>query len=379
VMAHSSLKRVAVVTNIVAPYRTPVLRELAREVELRVFYSAQTESNRRWSLTPELPFDHEIVGGRTLAVRGRVIYLSPRLISRLWSFRPAAVIVGGFSLPTVYALLYCVMSGAKLIIVNEGTSHTERALGRASRLLRWGFVRAAKAYVVTSTEAHKRLCDLGAEPRRTVVVPYAIDLAHRPTRDYSLRDGPARLLYVGRFCPAKGVLQLLDAVADIEGDGVTLTMVGHGPLEVTLRDVIAARALGSRVSMRGFVDQPELPDLYAEHDLFAFPTLEDTFGIVLLEAMAAGLPVIASCFAGATHDFVEHEKSGWIIDPLSADGIVGALRHALDVRASWPQLGTVARQRLEQTPPRWAAHGLIRALDIAELPRAGSTMGGVTR
>jgi glycosyltransferase involved in cell wall biosynthesis len=378
-MAHASLKRVAVVTNIVAPYRTPVFRELARQVELRVFYSAQTESNRRWSLARELPFDHEIVGGRALQVRGRVIYLSPRLVARLRAFRPSVVVVGGFSLPTVYALLYSVMSRAKLIIVNEGTDHTERALGPVSRLLRWWLVRAAKAYVATSTLADKRLCELGAEPTRTVVVPYAIDLAHRPIRDYSSAGDVARVLYVGRFCPSKGVLQLLDAVAGFERDGVSLTMVGHGPLEVTLRDVIRARALGSRVSVRGFVDQAELPELYAEHDLFAFPTLEDTFGIVLLEAMAAGLPVIASCFAGATHDFVEHERSGWIIDPSSADGIARALRHALDARDSWPRLGTVARQRVEQTPPRWAAHRLIRALDIAELPKTGSTIDGAMR
>jgi glycosyltransferase involved in cell wall biosynthesis len=370
VTVHSSPKRVAVVTNIIAPYRTPVLRELARQVELRVFYSAETESNRGWSLARELPFHYEIVGGRALEVRGRVIYLSPRLVSRLRAFRPSAVLVGGFSLPTVYALLYCVMSGAKLIIINEGTHHTERRLGPVSRILRWGLVRAAKACVATSTLADERLCELGAEPARTLVVPYALDLADRPTRDYSSAGKVARLLYVGRFCRSKGVLQLLDAVASVgRRDAVTLTMVGDGPLDDTLRNAIEAKGLGPCVTMRGFVDQPALPELYAEHDLFAFPTLEDTFGIVLLEAMAAGLPVIASCFAGATRDFVEIGRNGWIMDPLSADGIGRALRDALDARDSWPDLGATARQRVEQTPPQSAACGIVRALGIADLPK----------
>jgi glycosyltransferase involved in cell wall biosynthesis len=358
------------VTNIVAPYRTPVLRELADHVELRVFYSAETEPNRRWSVERELAFGHEIVAGRAVAARGRAIYLNPRLFYRLRAFRPSAVIAGGFSVPTVYALLYCTLSGAKLIIMNEGTRHTERGLGPVGRALRWGLVRAAKAYVATSTLADRRLCELGAEPTRTVVVPYALDVAARPTRDYSSAGDVARLLYVGRFCEPKGVLQLLDAFERVgRRHAVSLTMVGHGPLEETLRGVIATRGLGPCVTVRGFVDQPELPALYAEHDLVAFPTLEDTFGIVLLEAMAAGLPVIASCFAGATRDFVEVGKSGWIMNPSSADGIVGALGDALNARASWPDFGAAARKRVEETSPRQAAEAIVRACDIAELPQ----------
>lgn len=366
---HSVRKRVAVVTNIVAPYRTPALRELARLVELRVFYSAETESNRPWTVSRDLPFDYEIVDGRAIDARGRTLYISPRLISRLRAFRPSVVAIGGFSAPAVYALCYCVMSGANLILINEGTRHTERGLGPVSRLLRWVLVRAAKAYIAVSTSAEDRLCDLGAKPMHCVVVPYALDIADRPTRDYSSAGSVPRILYVGQFIERKGVLQLLDAVERVgRSQAVSLTMVGHGPLEETLRSVIAARYLESCVTMRGFVDQPELPALYAEHDLFAFPSLEETFGVVLLEAMAAGLPTIASCFAGATRDFVEVGNSGWIMDPSSADGIVRALQDALNARHAWPDLGAAARKRLEEASPRHAAEEIVRALDIAELP-----------
>lgn len=366
-MVHSGQRRVAVVTNIVAPYRTPVLRELARKVELRVFYSAESEPNRQWSVERDPGFGNEVLAGPALNTNGKVIYVSPRLVWRLRAFRPSAVVVGGFSLPTVYALLYCLLSRANLIVMNEGTRHTERGLGRVARLMRWATVRAARAYVAVSGLAEQRFYDLGAERSRCVVVPYALDVANRPTRDYSLAGRVARVLYVGQFIERKGLMQLLDAIDRIGGrHAVQLTIVGHGPLETDLRTAIATRSLEGSVTLRGFVDQPELPALYAEHDLFVFPSLEETFGVVLLEAMAAGLPAIASRTAGATCDFVDPGKTGWTMDPSTPDGIARALEEALASRRLWPDLGAEARRRMEARSPRLAAEGLVRAVEIAE-------------
>jgi glycosyltransferase involved in cell wall biosynthesis len=360
-------RRVAIVTNIMAPYRTPVLRELASRVDVRVFYAAQTDSNRQWSVAGDLPFSYEILTSRAIEMRGRIIYFAPRLYFRLRAYKPTVVMVGGFSLPTVYVLCYCILSGAKMVIINEGTRHTELGFGRVSRLLRRALLRLASAYVVTSTAAEQRLSDLGANPEHCVIAPYALDVGDRPTRDYSLSGDVARILYVGRFLEPKGVLQLLEAVELIgQGDAVTLTMVGHGPLEEMLRSLVVARRLESQVTVRGFVDQPALPALYAEHDLFIFPTFKDTFGIVLLEAMAAGLPVIASCLAGATSDFVETGKNGWIMQAVTVDEIARTLKSALQARDSWPTLGAASRRHVEAMSPEYAAGKILNALDIAE-------------
>src|SRR4029078_12686329 len=76
---------------------------------------------------------------------------------------------------------------------------------------------------------------------------------------------------------------------------------------------------------RGFVDQPGLPSVYAEADVFAFPTLDDPFGIVVLEAAASGLPIVASPFAGATLDLVEDGRSGFVVSPDDRDAWARAL------------------------------------------------------
>jgi len=123
------------------------------------------------------------------------------------------------------------------------------------------------------------------------------------------------------------------------------------------------------VGLRGFVDHPELPSVYAEHDLLVFPSLEEVFGLVVLEAMAAGLPVIASRFAGATRDLVEDGRTGWVMDPSSADGIASALETAFASRREWPDFGARARTRALECSPRLATERILDAFSIAELPR----------
>ena len=102
------------------------------------------------------------------------------------------------------------------------------------------------------------------------------------------------------------------------GADIRLIMAGVGPEETRLRSL--AGALGISVTWRGFVDQPDLPRLYAEADAFAFPTLDDPFGVVLIEAAAAGLPLVASPFGGATEDLVRDGVNGFVIDPTADDG-----------------------------------------------------------
>ena len=75
-------------------------------------------------------------------------------------------------------------------------------------------------------------------------------------------------------------------------------VVGSGPEEAALRALTADLGLVEAVEFLGFVDQPGLPAVYEAADAFAFPTLDDPFGVVLLEAAASGLPLVASPFGG---------------------------------------------------------------------------------
>jgi len=135
---------------------------------------------------------------------------------------------------------------------------------------------------------------------------------------------------------------------------VSLTIVGSGPQDAELKALV--QSLGVRgIRFAGFVDQDELPAYYAAADVFVFPTLEDTYGIVLLEAAASGLALIASTHAGATLDFVKDREDGLIFTPPDEHALAELIAELADSPELVRDLGlaayNVARLR---TPDRTA-------------------------
>lgn len=210
-------------------------------------------------------------------------------------------------------------------------------LGSASRALRGvaGFPRLATLHIDYSPEQHAHLDGLVAiapwqvptipEPLRSrsvqidnwVVPRAATDGARERIRE-AIGVRPDEYLFgaLGRMEPSKGMDVLLDAFARAAPPGSRLALVGGG----RSLDALRARA-GSRASMPGFVEKPE--DWLAAFDCFVSPSREEPFGLVLLEAMQAGLPVIATDTGGARH------LAPLIDAPLVAAGDVDALARAL--------------------------------------------------
>ncbi len=146
-------------------------------------------------------------------------------------------------------------------------------------------------------------------------------------RSYQLCDAPkVRLLFVGSLIPRKGLHLLLDVMAEME-DRYSLTVVGTGGLEQKMKSFVRDRNLTSRVMFSGFVPRSNLPSIYATHDIFVFPSLRDTSGNVVLEAMSCGVPVIAFDHHGMKD--VIGDEDGIKIHVGSYDQMVGDFRKAI--------------------------------------------------
>jgi glycosyltransferase involved in cell wall biosynthesis len=135
---------------------------------------------------------------------------------------------------------------------------------------------------------------------------------------------------------------------------VSVTIVGSGPQQSELEAL--ARNLGVHgIRFAGFVDQDKLPAYYAAADVFVLPTLDDPFGMVLLEAAASGLALLASEHAGATLDLVEDGRSGLMFDPRNEHALSELIAELADSSTLVGKLGlaayNVARLR---TPDRTA-------------------------
>lgn len=139
-------------------------------------------------------------------------------------------------------------------------------------------------------------------------------------------------LYVGRLWSGKGMDTLLDAYDEVkrECSDVSLLLVGDGIDEARYRE--RARSMPG-VVFAGFVQPAELPSTYALADVFVFPTLGDPHGLVVEEAMAAGLPVISSEAAGEIRARLPEGRAGYIVPPARADQLAARmLRLARDAR-----------------------------------------------
>jgi glycosyltransferase involved in cell wall biosynthesis len=122
-----------------------------------------------------------------------------------------------------------------------------------------------------------------------------------------------RFLFLGRFVEDKGVPFLLELVRILDDRQlpVSITAVGSGPLESMIRD--QADLTPGRLALRPFVQADRLPELLAEFDVLLFPTTGDPYGLVVDEALAAGMPVISSPYAGDIGSRLS-EGRGWVID-----------------------------------------------------------------
>ncbi len=162
---------------------------------------------------------------------------------------------------------------------------------------------------------------------------------------------PVRLVFVGRLVPYKGADMLLEAAADlVRQKKVTVTLIGKGPEEAKLREMVARENLTDGVELPGWVEHTQLAATLAEHDVFAFPSIREFGGAVVLEAMAVGLvPVV--CDYGGPGELVT-AQTGHRLPMGCREHIVASLRESLQTIAADPAglepMGRAARQRVEQ-------------------------------
>ena len=222
--------------------------------------------------------------------------------------------------------------------VNVGTFH---AFSDGQRLYRW----SRYALRTWHRRLHGRIAV--SEAARTFVAP------HFPQRPYrvipngidfqrfadatplpELRDGRKNILFVGRKDERKGLRYLLEAFARLLESRRDLRLVVVGPGEPDRTCELWINSIsgvdGDMVRLVGPVSGEDLPRYYASADVFCSPaTGGESFGIVLLEAMAAGAPVVASNIAGY-RDVVTHERNGLLVPPREPAGIAAAIARVID-------------------------------------------------
>ncbi|MAW39880.1 MAG: glycosyl transferase [Kiritimatiellaceae bacterium] len=222
------------------------------------------------------------------------------------------------------------------------------------RFMRW-FYGKMDQVLVPSLQYKKLLIDGGFEPTVIDVMPRGINLKkfnrefRKPTfyADRGLVHS-FRFIYAGRISREKNIEQLLKAFKMLCDRGVEadLVLVGDGPL----RENLEAKYGSEQILFMGYMYGDELAEAYASADLFVFPSRTDTFGNVVLEAHASGLPAIVSN-EGGPQEIVGSHGSGLIVDMSSAELLAEAMERVLQDRTLFGQLKLAAEEKAKAS--RW--------------------------
>lgn len=373
------MPRVALLTNFIPPYRVPLFEALRNRVgQLRVFASTPIEPNRTWrSYRGGL----DVTIQRTLTLRKRwrdtggfadvgYVHFPYDTLAQLHRFRPDAIISSELGLRTALAVIYKRQHGhVRLVVWATVSEHTENDRGLLRSLIRPRLLRHADAVLVNGASGARYVTKLGVPHERVTLAPYTTDVAaFQTTRPMAAASQAIRLLFAGMFVQRKGLqpfLSVLRRWADAHPDcRVQFDIVGDGPLKTELEAFDSGAHLTVRIL--DAVGYERLPDLYATADIFVLPTLADEWGVVVNEAMAAGLPVLGSRRSQAVEELVSEDETGWTFTPENETSVFDALDRALRTNAAGrQQMGRHARQRVLDLTPERVADRIAAALCLS--------------
>jgi rhamnosyl/mannosyltransferase len=284
--------------------------------------------------------------------------------------------------PLGEASFACVRTRGALVITYHCDLTRQRALIPVYGPLLHHLFRRADALHTTSPQALERPHSLVAPFRdRFHVVPLGIDAAPLLTLDRdrpgarALREchGDPFLLFVGRLRYYKGLHVLLDAMPRVPA---RLVIVGNGPMESELRAQARRLGLGEKVVFAGEVGDEELLDHYAGAAVGLLPssTPTEAFGLAMVEAMAAGLPVVSTELGTGTSFVNQHGETGLIVAPNDPAALAAALSTLLGDPAERARMGAAGRARVREM---FTTESMMRGMDrlYVEAMRAAARRG----
>jgi glycosyltransferase involved in cell wall biosynthesis len=271
--------------------------------------------------------------GKELNGRVQIVYLPVTDLQPAWSFlfslliwawvnRGSFQIIHAHNAATgVIASIIGWLTGKKVIVKIPSLKYVQYLNGGSlsRELRRWIITKKTDRFIAVSTEMLEALREAGIAPEKLALISNGIELtAPRNTNPCALKqelsENPERpvVLFVGRLVKEKGVDRLLRAWASLPGhETMLLLIVGDGPLREDLES--QAKKLRLFPSVRFLGHQAEVSKFYSVADLFVLPSKTEGMSNSLLEAMAAGLPVVASK-VGGNKDVIEDQQSGFLVD-----------------------------------------------------------------
>jgi glycosyltransferase involved in cell wall biosynthesis len=378
-------RRLLLMTEIISPYRIPVFNALAAhlEIDLHVLFLSETDpSLRQWHVyKEEIRFAYDVLPSFRRRLGRFNLLLNHGGVAALQRLRPDVILCAGYSYLASWQVAYWARrTRVPLLLWAESTAADQRRGHAIVEALKRHYLRMCSGFIAAGQSSRQYFRQFGIPDRLIFTAPDAVDNAFFRTRaDAARRDGPALraqlglparyFLNVGRLIEVKGVFDLLEAYAKLDGQlraNVSLVFVGDGVAKPEL--VARARQIApGHVDFRGFLQRDDLPAVYALAEALVFPTHTDPWGLVVNEAMASGLPVIATDVAGCTPDLVLDSVTGWVVPAKDPARLAEALSRLATHPEQAAHMGCQAARKIQDHSPEACARGIADAVLMSKL------------
>ena len=204
-------------------------------------------------------------------------------------------------------------------------------------------IRLSTDFMVPSNIVKKSLLYCGADEKHIRIVPYGVDLDKFAYRERRITGEKLKLIFVGQVSYRKGIHHLLKIISKMQ-DNVQVDLVGS----YSKNDILYKQySKYKNISFSGFVTRDKLAEKYYESDAFVFPTLGEGYGLVVLEAMSCGLPVISSDHAGG-NDAIQNNVNGFVFPAGDDSKLKDIIIDLASNRNQLVNMGKSARKKAEK-------------------------------
>ncbi len=381
---------VGILFHRLGPYHHARLNAAGRHLAVTGIELSAVDDTYAWAgVTGADHFQRMTLFHRRDVVHEPAAEISRRVHAALNQAQPQAVAVPGWAnRGALAALLWCVRTGVPMILMSESSRHDERRRWWKEAVKR-RVVRLFQAGLVGGRFHRDYLTELGLERERIGLGYDVVDNEHfrRGAARARANDQEERrrlgvpqryFLASNRFIPKKnlpGLVRAFAAYRKSAGPGAwDLVVLGDGELRAELEALREQLGLGGCVHLPGFRQYEDLPAYYGLAGGFVHTSTTEQWGLVVNEAMAAGLPVLVSRRCGCVPDLVEEGRNGFTFDPHDEDGLSRHLLRMAGGEYDRASMGRAGEEIIARWTPETFAEGLLRAVRAglaAPRPRFG--------
>jgi glycosyltransferase involved in cell wall biosynthesis len=329
-------------------YYSPLWVELSRQYTVHVLYlfsngvfnpvyDEHFNNDIKWDIDLLSNHSHSFLSNQNADLDSKFLKINLiKFIKLLNKIKPKAVLIPGWGYYNfLFIVLICKFKGIQILL--RGDSNYRSYPSGISNLLKYIYLKYYFSLIdwfLYVGLANKRLYDLfGINESKLIFSPHAIDGKRFQRRVKSSNDNLINIIFVGKYIPRKNPNIILDLAdkAKIYSNKLNWLMVGDGPLSSYINEKIAyLNEIDIKITNLGFINQSKIVEIYSRVDIIILPSIDETWGLVINEAMSCGVVPIVSDQCGCSDDLVADLDNNLVFNYQSIDSLFNSLVYAIE-------------------------------------------------